>query len=223
MPREREASWYRPITIDTQRARLVDGELLWKYTDETLSLKSKNLKYRASDPPSNQPDSPNPAEKKGIQPARVGRDGSVEEPITDEKYRAQVDAELKEAEKQWSKDERRKEDEFERIHNQKLEEWRTKLRNHTASYDDHPDVLMMKKLTGQEGTLIAPSVAKEYDNMLMDRGWYPYAKPGDWKYYYRSKRGDYDSKGPHPDVPSEIKLPGYNAVREHFLKGKSGN
>lgn len=186
-------------------------------------LKTLNAEFRIIDEAADSDAPDSPIEKQERRPARIDRKGFVEEPIANEDYRAQVEAELKAAEKQWEKDERTKQDEFERIHKQKLEEWRTNLRSNKASYDDHPDVLMMKKLTGQEGTLIAPSVAKEYDNLLMDRGWYPYAKPGDRK-HHRSSRERHDSilpldaTGTHPDVPKEVKMPAYNSVRDHFLR-----
>lgn len=221
-----ESEWTRfEGGSSSERYKVVNGELVLKnggFPADTL-----RVKYRAREPsPASFVYEP-PAKTQEVPPARVDRKGFVEEPITDEKYRAEVDAELKAAEKQWSRDERRKEDEFERIHKEKLEEWRTKLRNHTATYDDHPDVVMMKQLTGQEGTLIAPSIAREYDNILMDRGWYPFAaKGGDWRYSKtdreRYERGRYSADGfkveeTHPDVPKGIKVPAYNAMRDHFL------
>ena len=149
----------------------------------------------------------------------------AEEPNADGKSREQVDAELESAQKKWLQDERKKEDEFEKIHKQKLEEWRLNRLNNKASYDDHPDVVMMKRLTGQEGTLIAPSVAREYDNMLTDRGWYPVPlsqsqKEANVREGVRrpTERGSFEAKGSHPDVPPQIKLPAYNSVRDYFLK-----
>jgi hypothetical protein len=134
--------------------------------------------------------------------------------------RVNVEAELKEAQKQWEKDEQRKDDDFERIHKQKIEEWRTKLRAGQASYDDHPDVQIMQRLMGTEGILIAPSVAKEHDKILIDRGWYPI--PLSQSQIETNIKEGRESHRERPDVPSEIKLPTYNAVRDHFLKGKDG-
>jgi hypothetical protein len=158
-------------------------------------------------------------ENPGNDKVKIDRYGMVEETIQDPVLRAQVEEESRAALKTWVRDEYRKDEDFESIRKEAIQNWRNKLRINQASFDDHPDVQAIHSLTGQEGVLIAPSIAKEFDNALVDRGWYPYVKEGDVKdiRYQRSKRNPLIYKFQHPDVEKGIEVPSYNSIREHYL------
>ncbi len=212
-------------------------DLLWQLNGKTTTSMSPDgeIRYRAviaAKPDDSEP-SANPTP--GSERVKIDRKGLVEEAILDPAYRAQVEAELEAAQKKWLSDERGKEDNFEKVRKEQIDAWRASLSGGHASFDDHPDVMAIKALTGQQGVLIAPTVARKYDNMLIDRGWYPYADKADddTEEHLRSFRERYtpqneikiptdikiDALGiSDPDIPVGIDIPSYKAIRDHYLK-----
>ncbi len=198
-----------------------------KMADNSINKEKDAAKPDDSEPSAN----PTP----GSERVKIDRKGLVEEAILDPAYRAQVEAELEAAQKKWLSDERGKEDNFEKVRKEQIDAWRASLSGGHASFDDHPDVMAIKALTGQQGVLIAPTVARKYDNMLIDRGWYPYADKADddTEEHLRSFRERYtpqneikiptdikiDALGiSDPDIPVGIDIPSYKAIRDHYLK-----
>lgn len=149
----------------------------------------------------------------------VDRKGFVAETIQDPEYRAQVEAESRAALEEWARQERENDDEFKKVHDQRLKEWRDDLPSGESNFDNHPDVLSIEAITGKKGVLISPDEARRNDNALVDRGWFPYAKFGDYK-YYRSDRERYQKAIPNPFLPGVSNVPSYREIREHFLEEK---
>ncbi|MFN0079143.1 MAG: hypothetical protein ACKVY0_21990 [Prosthecobacter sp.] len=161
------------------------------------------------------------------EPVTLDRKGFVNETILDPEYRAQVEAESRAAQAAWVREEMAKDDAFKKLHDQKLKEWREKLPSGESNFDNHPDVRAIEALTGVGGVLLSPDELRRNDNALVDQGWFPYAKAGDYK-FYRSNRIWYQRVVPilgleeklkfrFPDQKPELEIPEFRKMREKFL------
>lgn len=217
-PNSKKSVWM--IDVSGGVAPRVIKDRNFKYSTEILGNSNKSNSENTKD--QNSPKSQN-ITKSTNDALKLDKYGLVEEPILDPEMNARLDEELAAAAKGRDYLDRKREEDFEKIRHEKIEEWKQNLRNNKASFKDHPDVQMMSVLSGTDGILMAPSVAKQHDQAMMDKGWYPFVKPGDVNdtRYARSNRTEYDRKVGRPEgIPKEIYIPTYNSVKDYYLELK---